>query len=201
MKLPSSKAMTIGFVAFTILVVLLIVYGWATHEEPGLLPDAPQWGHAPLIVFGQAGLLAADGLAIEESETRALAAAMQATNERLGFTMFRPEADIANERIDVLVTFRVPVGDDGCERAGGNVTIETDPSGPFCTVLLCNTGTSELEQLTIQHELAHCLGLADEKGANPQSIMADEQTPTPRGELPRWISDSDRAILRRLYAP
>jgi len=57
----------------------------------------------------------------------------------------------------------------------------------------------ELLNLTIHHELGHCLGLAHDDFE--QSIMRREQSPTPWGQLPPWISDDDRALVRSLYAP
>lgn len=181
------------FVVLTVLAVVGVIYGVATHTEPGLMADAPRWGHMPLRVLVATHVPGAS--AVEAN--RAVTDAQDVLNGRLGFTAFVPGD--ARDEYDVQVTLGVPA-ERGWMEPGGNAWFSTNGySHPVCVVSTSNTGTAELEQLTLQHELEHCLGLAHDDYA--QSIMRRVQVPTPARELPPWISDSDKSLLVGLYGP
>lgn len=181
------------FVVLTVLAVAGVIYGVATHTEPGVMADAPRWDHMPLRVTVVA--YAPGASAVEAN--RAVTDAQDVLNQRLGFAAF--VARDARDEYDVQVTLGIPA-EPGWVEPGGNAWFSTNGySHPVCVVSTSNTGTAELEQLTLQHELGHCLGLAHDDYA--QSIMRRVQVPTPARELPPWISDSDKSLLVRLYGP
>lgn len=183
--LKSYKFAVIVFVVLAVLAVAGVIYGVSTHSELGLMDDAPRWDHMPLRVTV---------VAYAGASTEAVATAQDVLNRRLGFEAF--VAGDGREEYDVQVTLGVP-SEPGWVDSGGNAWFSTSGSHPVCVVSTSNTGTAELEQLTLQHELGHCLGLAHDNFE--QSIMRRVQTPTPLRELPPWISDSDKGLLRGIY--
>ena len=69
-----------------------------------------------------------------------------------------------------------------------------------CDVRTLNVaGPDDVEDRVLYHEMGHCLGLAHDD--YPLSIMYPKQRATADKTIPPWISDSDRVLLRELYAP
>ena len=189
--LKSYKFAVIVFAVLTVLAVTGVIYGVSTHSELGLMDNAPRWNHMPLRVVVVA--YAPGASVVDANQT--VTDAQDVLNRRLGFAAF--VAGDAREEYDVQVTLGVPA-ESGWMDPGGNAWFSTNGySHPVCVVSTSNTGTAELEQLTLQHELGHCLGLAHDNFE--QSIMRRVQTSTPLRELPPWISDSDKGLLRGLY--
>lgn len=196
--LKSWQFMVGFFVALCVAAVGLTWWGVTHDDESGLMPDAYRWEHMPLVVWGQAGDIDHPDSGINNAEIVALHYAVDTTNRRLGFTALSYDDHNFRGWPDIVVEFRVPVGADGCKDAGGDFSFK--PQLKDATILVCNTGTSEVTQLVLQHELGHALGLAHDPG-DETSIMRPVQTETPMGEFPARIDDHDRALLRRLYGP
>jgi len=185
----SWKFMAIILAVLALAAGILVAVGVATHEEAGLMPDAPTWPRErfPLAVCPEAYLDTSDDLM--EAVT-AVGEACDATNQRLGF----PALEVRTDDCDVTVLVGVP-SEPGME-PGGDARFR---SGPSCAIRTANTGTSEILHLVLQHELGHCLGLAHDDFDT--SIMRPVQTPTPDRTFPPRITDADRELLRALYGP
>jgi len=200
--LRSWQFATVVFVVFTAIVVGLIVCGVSTHREPGLFTNgAFRWDRSdfPLVVCERPYI---NGEMSLEEALRARAgedviAASNTTNARLGFTALRPRNDTTDDGCNIVVIVGVPV-ERGWRDPGGDAVWE---GGQTCTVRTANVPPGMLD-LVLRHELGHCLGLTHD--GFPLSIMCGDEcvlTPTPAGQIPQWITDSDRALLRGLYRP
>ena len=173
-------------------VLALVLWGSLTHSEPGFLDASKRWDHVPLQVS------CAGYTAEEDSACEGAASAIATINSRLGFRMLT-RADVPGA--DIKVTMRAPVTVGGWDAVGGQAELR-DAEGVYTSCLLWVrnvSGEEDLEWLVTQHELGHCLGLADDDYS--MSIMNATGSPTPDHTLPAWISDWDRGLLRERYAP
>lgn len=183
-------------VVLAVVALVLVVVGVVTHDEPTLRDDAIAWDRSdfPLEVCAEdTRATAHDGAPGE------LAHAIRVTNARLGFSALVASPGGA---CDVRVTFGVAAEAEWSSAAGASDEVQwVDPGGyarwnhgeKFCDVGIVNV-VGELMQLTIQHELGHCLGLDHDTWEG--SIMRPVQSETPMGQLPPWISDMDRKAIR-----
>lgn len=162
-------------------------YGLMTHNEPGLMSSAIDWppDRMPLDVCPHSYV----GSSVDA--VAAVAGAVDTTNERLAFDVFR--VSLNPQECDVRVDIGVP-SDPGWMDPGGDARFV---NGPVCEVRTSNTGTSEILALVLQHELGHCLGLDHDEWEG--SIMRRDQTATPTGQQAPRITDTDRALLIELY--
>jgi hypothetical protein len=172
-----------------------VIYGVATHSEPGFMDTTPGWEREdfPLDVCVHSyGLdyLETDGNPVRPEDLENAEYVIGVINSRLGFEAYNLSGGDACE---VIVTYGVPA-EPGWQDPGG--TAEISPK--YCTVDTSNVH-GELLTLTVHHELGHCLGLAHDD--YELSIMRPVQTETPDRTIPPWISDSDRALLRATYGP
>lgn len=178
--------MTIVVAVLGLVAIVLVVVGVATHEEPTFRDDAIAWERSdfPLEVCADdVRATAHDGARGE------LAHAIRVTNARLGFAALVASP---GEACDVRVTFGV-AAEAGGEWVEPGGYARWDHGEKFCDVGIVNV-VGELMQLAIQHELGHCLGLDHDSWEG--SIMRPVQSETPMGELPPWISDTDRKAIR-----
>lgn len=185
--------MWVAFLSILTLAIVGVIYGVATHEEPGFTNPDYRWEHAPLSV-ACSGYTPAD-----EDACDVASEAVSRVNSRLGFSMLVWSTDDA---ADITVTMRAPVEVGAAERdqPGGHYELAgTAGHYQHCDVQTMNAsgGASDLELLVVYHELGHCLGLAHDDYS--QSIMYPTQEATPDRTIPSWISDSDRALLRAKY--
>lgn len=193
--IKSWKFMAIIVAVLAVCAIAGVIYGVATHTEPGFMPDAPLWEPEDFPLSVCAHAYVDDGRQATTDAQNAVDNAIEAINNRLGFTAYR--ADYLDQHCDVRVVIGYP-SEQGFSEPGGNALLTRTDAGISCDVRTVNA-VGEIRHLTIQHELGHCLGLADEEGANPLSIMRDEQVPTPDREFPPRISDHDRNLLRERY--
>lgn len=183
--LKSWKFAVMVVVGLSVLAVAGVLYGVSTHTEAGLMQVTPEWAadDFPLTVCPSSY--------VEPQEAAVLAVhnAVSTTNTRLGFKAFEIDCQ-GTPAVTVIVG--VPA-----ERGQMNEGGVADIRPRSCAVQTANTGTAELLDLVLQHELGHCLGLAHDDFES--SIMRPRQSPTPDMAFPPSITDSDRAMLALRY--
>lgn len=190
----------IGAVVLMVVAIVMIVIGVSTHEEPTLISPENSWERTPLLVSCQLyGVTAHESPEARRENDRACQTVwdvIETVNIRLGFQMLSMTGDVGGV-IHVSMRSPVEVGMDG---PGGHFDlVGTGTEYERCEIRTMNVsgGASDLEWLTVYHEIGHCLGLAHDDYR--QSIMFPTQEPTPDRTLPPWISDFDRAALREKY--
>lgn len=181
---------------------VLVAVGVATHEEPGLIEGVPQWDRDDFPLDWSVGRYTAEGTREAVGADRdAAEEAVSRVNARLGFAVLVPVREGHHSRVNI--DLGVP-SEPGWMDPGGDSRLrnETMVGRPrlVCDVRTSNTGgAADLTVLVLYHEIGHCLGLAHDD--YELSIMRPTQRPTPDRVIPPWFSDSDRALLRGLYAP
>lgn len=204
---PINIAFLLVGLILTVVVIGALVYGITTHTEPGLMEATPGFGPSdtPIRVCVAAYVDEEDVAAVD-----AVVVAINTTNDRLGFGAL----ELAQNGLcthGIRGTIGVP------EEHGGTSWTTTDPGGATtfapgsreCVFTTTNNGPGATLGLDIQHELGHCLGLAHDCWAG--SIMCGDEdndpsngscctlAPTPDGQYPPRIDDSDRDTLRHLF--
>lgn len=189
--IKSWQFMAILVAIVAIVAVAGVIYGVTTHTERGLKPDWPRWSRSDFPLRACATMYeGAPAAAVV-----AVGVAIDATNQRLGFSAYDPS--LRSDDCDVTVVLGYPA-EPGLQEPGGSALMTTTAEGVSCDVRISNAH-GELQHLAIQHELGHCLGLDDETFR--ASIMWPMQVETPDREFPPRITDFDRELLRGLYAP
>lgn len=203
--IKSWKFMAIIIGLLTAVVVTTLVVAITTHTEPGFMAVEPGFTRADAPIPVRVTSYAPDG---HDDALRAVASAVEITNQRLGFDAFVVQTlPTSSGAPFVDVEIGVPTEH---SRAEGAVVVDPGGAALFhagqreCYVTTSNTGTNELLDLVLQHELAHCLGLAHD--SYESSIMCGSDPGQPSCTLrvldgfPPHISDNDRALLRTRYS-
>lgn len=196
MKILRSWQFSFGvFLFIAIAAIVGIVFGVTTHQEPGFMPEGPMWvsprTRPPSLCVRTYGMTSDDESPMAlGSDVRVAEWTVSGINTRLGFEMYR----MGEEPCEVTVTFGAPV-QQGWQDPGGTATLNR--SRETCEVDLANVPTDEMRRSVLEHELGHCLGLAHDE--EETSIMRRVQRPTPDGQFPPRISDSDRDTVRNVY--
>jgi len=183
----SKTFMAILFVVVTVIAVAGIIYGVATHSEPGFMTITPGWSRSdfPLQVCSKSYVPAGT-----EDAASTVADALTTTNGRLGFVALEKST---SDRCDIDITIGVPT-EAGFTEPGGNARI----ANRHVRIETANVH-GEVLGLVLQHELGHALGLAHD--SYEESIMRKVQTETAPRTFPAWISDSDRDLLQDTFGP
>ncbi len=170
-----------------------VIVGVMLHSEPGLDPELPRWEAHEIPLALCVHSYGSDHTTQTHIERAQYVVGV--INERLGFVVYEMSGDAD---CDVVLTFGMPSETTPMEgrvvEPGGGAYVR----GDVCYAETVNVH-GEVEQLVVQHELLHCLGLGHDDFET--SIMRPVQSETPMRTLPPWISDDDRALLRELYAP
>lgn len=187
---------------FTVIVIGLIAFGVLTHSEAGLTRPGTTWEKSkfPLAV-GAAAYAGPESDAVSSVQS-----AIKAVNSRLGFTALA----LVDGPADIVVTVGVPQESSNSspiaydtlalKDAGGFYRVNAETTGKHwvnCSIETSNTGTLVILHQVLIHEFGHCLGLAHDDFT--LSIMYPTQAEY--DGIPPTFTDSDRKLLRKLYAP
>lgn len=198
-----------GLLTCTVLVMLPIAI--LTHEEAGLMTACPgvngaynyegtcfsvTWSRRqiPLRVS-----VYSDNPHPPRNPETAVKDAISSVNSNLGFEALE---FTSQSRADIRVALEVPqdVHSTWIRDSGGGALHHMDNGIIWCEIRTWNSGTVEMVDKVLVHELGHCLGLAHDDFRD--SAMYPEVVPDEDGELTRLrFTDHDRALLRGLYAP
>jgi hypothetical protein len=206
-----NKVMFIGIPILFVLCGVLVTVGVILHQEAGLLTaceDAQgrfdyegdcfevEWDRSQLPLSVYASSVNPHPPA---DPTSAAASVVRHTNTRLGFDMLTmaesaEEADIV---IDVGVAQEVRDTRHWMTDANGAASHVRTDGNLRCYIVTWNTGTMELLDKVLTHELWHGLGLAhddfEDSGMYP-TVRADGSRMTALR-----MTDSDRVLLRERY--
>lgn len=217
-----NKIMIAAFVVLAVAAAVLVFVGVMTHKEPGLLgacfgPDGR------VEVYESTGASGCPEVRWDASRVplrvhastsnpyppaepgEATRGAIDFINARLGFDLFRyVEEGVADVEVRVGEAVEVGAGAtlDGLARAGGDASHRLVGGLLSAEVRTANTGTVGVLHRVLVHELLHAAGLAHDPFEDSVMFPRTRGGPDEVGRLDRlWITDSDRATLRELYAP
>lgn len=176
-----------------VLAIAGVIYGVTTHVEAGFDEEWPEWSGMPLVVCPRSYV---DEPTQTTAAQNAVDHAVEVTERRLGFHAFNVQYVLPDTSCDIVITVGAPT-----ERGDLDPGGDADIVDGRCVVRTANTGTTELLDLTIQHELGHCLGLAhdDYQGSIMVGGEGRALRHTPDGQFPPRITDWDVDLLRRRY--
>lgn len=190
--IKSWKFMAIIVAVLCVVSIAGVIYGVTTHTEPGFMDTTPGWAPSdfPLdvCVYTYTSDSPQGPASADDGDNARYVIGL--INDRLGFPTYRIRLE---GECDVVVVYGAPA-EAGWQDPGGSAEIRDH----FCDVAISNVH-GELQTLSVEHELGHCLGLDHDDYET--SIMRRTQTETPLGVFPPRISDSDRDLLRGAYGP
>lgn len=190
------------FAGFVVIVGGLITFGVLTHSEAGLTRPGTTWEKAKFPISVSAKAYAGP----DQDAVSSVQSAIKAVNSRLGFSALA----LVDGPGTIQVTIGVPQESSNSAPIAYDTLALKDAGGFFrvnaasgskhwvnCLIETSNTGSSVILYQVLQHEFGHCLGLAHDDFT--QSIMYPTQAEYEG--LPPTFTDSDRKLLRKLYAP
>jgi len=204
------KIMVVGLLLLFLTSGSLLIYGVLHHHEQGLLTacDSPggsldyngecfevRWNQSqfPLRTY-----LSSTNPSPPLSPDSELSSLISYVNRSLGFRALTPTSDSSSADIVIDFAGALDVGSLRMKNAYGGALHHRRADGSlWCEVHTWNTGTAELADKALTHELGHCLGLAHDDfqaSAMYPSIVQDGNRPTRLR-----FTDSDVQLLRTLY--
>jgi len=202
----NTKTILLIGVGFTILCTALVLFGVFNHTEAGLARPEMAWAKERFPLTVQTTSYQTNRGAKEEARKVTISAIDQ-VNLRLGFRALKYDAhgvtDITvtigvpqNITLDAPASFELMV----LKESGGYYRLNANRNRLWksCQIQTSNTGTQDILHAVLKHELGHCLGLDHDDFSS--SIMYDMQSEWESG-MPPTFTDSDRDLLRDLYAP
>lgn len=211
------------FVTFGVAAAVLIAYGVATHDEPGLLRVCRIGDRAVYVdeLEGEEPATCADALelrwpreavplavrvfhgAIENGtppaeELRVVEAAVADFNSQVGFELFALDRGLEGPvDVSLVLGAAAELGDPPGECRH---RLRGDGRATSATVVVRNVPDDATLFRVLLHELGHLAGLAHDDWTGSmmnRRTLAAEESELPAGRL----TDSDRAELRELYLP
>jgi hypothetical protein len=208
--------MIVVLVTLFVVAGVLVVVGVVTHSEPGLIGAC--WDGDSIVRYEVDGAdqcaelkwpedyvlpltvgVSARGAEPDPDTWHEVSVVVSSINQRLGFEMLALDPEDAGFCLEghaICIEPHVPY-ERGFMDHNGSAEHFKAPTGMYCVARTSNTGTDELFGMVLEHELYHCLGLAHDDFDS--SIMRPQQRPTPDGQLPPRLTDSDRELLWQLY--
>lgn len=206
------KVMLGGVIALAVVALVLVIVGVLTHTEAGLLtaceqsngaldPDGDceevQWDRAqfPLQVHADTS----NPFPPNDPEDAAQSV-IDLINGRLGFDALEWTEDPTDADVSVEVGAAQEVGTWMGDANGDARHFRRDDGTLRCEVRTWNTGSLEMLDKALTHEMGHALGLAHDDFEDSAMFGG---TLRPDGDrLTRMrLTDHDRGLLRDLYAP
>lgn len=192
------QAVIVGVaIALAVGVGALIVYGIATHSEPGLHPDLPRWERSqfPLRILGST--YSAEGARPMRHRGLVVDSVMRDVNAQLGFEAFTWADDGMNYQVEIVLG--VPRDATWADAGGDAIVVSRQGRAERCHVRTSNTGTDAMLGLVLAHELGHCLGL-DHDDYDASIMRPVQRQVVDLAALPRF-SDFDTGLIRSRYGP
>lgn len=204
----ASKVMVVGVGLLTLVVLILLPIAILSHEEAGLLTacDTPsgdldytgtcasvEWDRSqfPLDVY-----ISTTNPYPPRDPIAAARSVVDHINLNLGFTALRTSSD-PNSDIRIDYETAQDSGVSWMRDANGAVLHHRRDGRLWCEVHTWNSGTLELADKVLTHELGHCLGLAHDDFE--ASAMYPEVRPDGAQVSRLRITDFDRGLLRERY--
>ena len=203
--------MLVGICVLAVVALVLVIVGVVTHTEAGLL-TACEHHSTRLDYDGDCFDVTWDRdqfpLQVHATTTNphppsdpvdATQSVISLLNSRLGFPALEWTDDPAAADISLTIGVAQEVGLWMSDANGATSHIRASDGTLSCEISTWNTGTVEMLDKVLTHEMGHGLGLGHDDF--PDSAMY--YTVTPDGDrLTRGrLTDFDRGLLRELYAP
>lgn len=203
--------MLVGLGVLSVVSLVIVIVSVATHTEAGLLTACEHpstrlnygegcfdvtWERDQFPLQVHATTTNPSPPSDPEDATQSVISLL---NNRLGFTALQWTDDPAAADIAVTIGVAQEVGLWMDHANGATSHLRAADGTLSCEVSTWNTGTAELLDKVLTHEMGHALGLAHDDF--PDSAMYYTVTPDGARLTRGRLTDYDRNLLRELYAP
>jgi hypothetical protein len=191
----SFRNMGVFALSFFALTISMVVYGWVTHKEPGLLTGCDSeegtvdLGGDCYPVQWEVSRLP---LQVASDKYQDTSGAVAQINQEVGFELL---TTTIRDRADIRIT--EGPWEEGRPLSGGWTLFYRDGGELYCEIRTWNLTSMMSLHYGLKHELYHALGLAHDPFR--ASIMFPELPESEDLRLAPRLMDSDRRILRLLY--
>lgn len=203
--------MAVGLVVLAVTALVLVIVGAVTHTEAGLLTACEHsstrldyggdcfdvtWNRDQFPLQVHATTTNPHPPSEPDDATQSV---IRLLNGRLGFTALQWTDDPSAADISVTIGVAQEVELWMSDANGATSHLRNGDGTLSCEVSTWNTGTVELLDKVLTHEMGHALGLAHDDF--PDSAMYYTVTPDGARLTRGRLTDYDRSLLRELYAP